>query len=215
MEDLRPQVIEWAQGVLLSHHDDGLIIDTETTGLGPTDQIVQIGVIDLAGNVLLDALVKPTIPIPPAATAVHHIGAEVVAHAAHWTTVYAVVSQLLSGAYVVTYNADYDRRMIGQTCDAHGLPHIQAKWDCAMLAYARYWGDYNDYYGSYRWQKLTQACEQQGVPVVGAHGAVGDCQMTLALIRKLAEARVEVEADPSYADDNRGLWERDPDEGDR
>lgn len=43
---------------------DLLIVDTETTGLENDAQIVEIAVVDLAGRVLLDSLVKPTIYIP-------------------------------------------------------------------------------------------------------------------------------------------------------
>ena len=233
MEDERPQVIEWAQGILNNHQGDAVIIDTETTGLGEEDQIVQIGIIDLAGNVLLDALIKPTIPIPPAAIAVHHIDDIAVARALPYTALHPAINRLLRNAYVITYNAVYDKRMLEQTQRAHGYgvaDNIQAKiWDCAMLAYARFWGDYNDYRGSYRWQKLTIACEQQGIQVVGAHGAVGDCRMTLALIKRLAEARVEAEDfvptppdeiecfedEAIIFEDGADQWAIDPDEGDR
>jgi len=68
-------------------------------------------------------------------------------------------------------------------------------------------GDWNDYRMSYAWQKLTLACQQQAIPVVGAHGAVGDCQMTLALIRKMAEARVEAEErGPNIFGDDADQW---------
>jgi len=85
--DDKVRSIQWAQ-TILAHKPDALIIDTETTGLDDQAQIVQIGVIDLAGNVLLDALVRPSIPIPPAAVAVHHIGDEAVMHALAWPALY-------------------------------------------------------------------------------------------------------------------------------
>ena len=55
-----------------------------------------------------------------------------------------------------------------------------------MEPYAHHWGEWSDYHGCYKWQRLTSACIQQGIEIEDAHSAIGDCRMTLALIRKLA-----------------------------
>ena len=43
-----------------------LYLDTETTGLGRSAEIVDICIVDDAGQVLVDTLVRPRFPIPPA-----------------------------------------------------------------------------------------------------------------------------------------------------
>lgn len=58
----------------------------------------------------------------------------------------------------------------------------------AMLQYGAFDGEWNDYYGNYRWYKLTEACRSMGVPVKDAHVASGDCLMTFQLIKKMAES---------------------------
>ena len=50
-----------------------VVLDTETTGLGSLDRVVEISCIDRDGNVLLDSLVNPGIAIPVASTAIHGI----------------------------------------------------------------------------------------------------------------------------------------------
>ena len=45
-----------------------VVLDTETTGLGPRDRVVEISCIDRDGNVLVDSLVNPGIAIPAAST---------------------------------------------------------------------------------------------------------------------------------------------------
>jgi DNA polymerase-3 subunit epsilon len=47
-----------------------------------------------------------------------------------------------------------------------------------MLKHAEWVGEWNDYHGSFRWQKL----------VGGDHSALGDCLATLETIRKMAES---------------------------
>ena len=64
-----------------------LFLDTETTGLHASDQIVEIAICDLGGNVLFDTLVKPTAPIPPEASAIHGIDDAMVASAPGWPEV--------------------------------------------------------------------------------------------------------------------------------
>ena len=52
---------------------NALILDTETTGLGDDAEVVELAVIDCAGAVLLDTLVRPSGPVPAEAAAIHGI----------------------------------------------------------------------------------------------------------------------------------------------
>jgi exodeoxyribonuclease X len=52
------------------------LIDLETTGTGPDDHVVEIAAVDFIGSdiqIVSSDLVRPPIPIPPEASAVHHI----------------------------------------------------------------------------------------------------------------------------------------------
>lgn len=177
------------------------VLDTETTGLDQRAEIVSIAIVDPNGQPLLNTLVKPTRPIPPDATRIHGITNEAVADAPSWAEVYVQVKQIISGHPLIIYNSEYDIALLHQsTFRAKVAPinwvNLPSDIACAMLAYAEYWGEWNDYYESYRWQKLAVACHQQGIEVVGAHGALADCLMTLALCRK-----VWGEKEPDHADD--------------
>lgn len=168
---------------------DFLVLDTETTALDHTGEVCQIAIIDSAGKVLLDTLVKPMRPIPASASRIHDIYDEDVKDAPGWIDIASQVKDILSNRNVIIYNADYDTRIIYQTAKAAKTfyPQHEINWHCAMLAYAEFWGDWNDYHGNYRWQSLVAACSQQGIEVVNAHNALADCQMTLALVRKMIE----------------------------
>lgn len=52
---------------------NALILDTETTGLDGDAEVVELAVIDCAGSVPLDTLVRPIGPIPVEAAAIHGI----------------------------------------------------------------------------------------------------------------------------------------------
>src|ERR671912_2505372 len=64
----------------MASHSDKLahfrIIDLETTGTTPKDAIVEIGAVDLIGREIIPIgsdLVRPPVPIPPQASAIHQI----------------------------------------------------------------------------------------------------------------------------------------------
>lgn len=161
------------------------VADTETTGLN-SGEIVQLALIDQTGKTLIDTLVKPTMPIPPDATRIHGITDEMASFGRQWYYVQQEMLDIVRGKNLIIYNAVYDRKMMHFSDEARGLPYIDyktlANFHCAMLAYAEFHGEWNDYRGSFRWQKLSDAARQQNLAVVDAHTALGDCLMTLGLI---------------------------------
>jgi len=173
------------------------ILDTETTGLDDQAEIVEISIIDQLGNVIFDSLVKPQKPIPAEATAIHGITNDMVATAPSWADIHDEVCRIVSCKPLVIYNADYDMRLMAQTAALYGLQPVTANAGvhCAMLAYAEFYGDWNDYKGSYRWQRLTAAAAQQGVVTDGqAHRALADVMMTLGVLQAMAQQQAGGEA---------------------
>ena len=181
----RQQARQWAQNLMNSRF---FVLDTETTGLGRQDEIVQIGIVDQDDNPVMDELIKPTIPIPFGASKVHGIYDSHVEDARNFKDIYTELSKLLAGQVVLAYNMKFDRRMLEQSGAKYGLPEIRANWEeCVMIQYAQYKGQRRKGWRSYKWHRLGNAIDQEGLEVKDAHNALGDARMTLALIRKMAE----------------------------
>lgn len=196
-----------------------LIMDTETTGLGEDAEIVEVTIIDTDGQVLLNTLVKPRSVIPASATAIHGITNEMVATAPSWPHVCRSLYDIISGRKVVIYNSDFDTRILDQTNDDWGITiHFKIErptFECAMLAYAEFYGQ-NSERGGYKWQKLTAAAEQQGVIIEGTpHRALSDCLTTLGVIKAMAAGGVRRASHGITAqkavDILNGLFQVDPD----
>jgi len=193
-EDDKRAAARWAYELM---HDPAgfVVLDTETTGLGDDAEACQIAVIDQAGTVLLDTLVRPTVPIGEGAIAVHGITNEMVASAPAFADVLPKLREVTRGRTLVIYNAEYDLRVLDHTSVQHeivtgeNLGIMVGPAQCAMLRYAAFHGEWSDYRGDYRWQKLADACAQQGVEVVDApaHSALGDCLRTLGVIKAMAD----------------------------
>ena len=148
-----------------------LFMDTETTGLGPFDHILEISIVDYNGIVLLDTLVKPKIKIPMDAYRIHGISDEMVVDAPEWKDVWEEAKEIFRGKYVGIYNADFDIRMMQQSHTVHDMI-----WDsnpirsfCIMKLFA----DFNPY-GRGKFQRLEQAGKQCGISIPNSHRARED-----------------------------------------
>ena len=165
-------------------------LDTETTGTGSNDSIVEIAVIEYDGSVLVDTLVKPVGKISPGAKAVHGITDEMLTGAPRWDTVWLEVEAAIANRTVGVYNADFDLRMMRQS---HGRNWLRwadpqgTEFFCIMKLYAQFYGQWNPRHGNYRWHSLDRAGEQSGIPLPNSHRAKDDTLLTRALLEFMAQ----------------------------
>lgn len=191
---------------------DPLFLDTETTGLSEHDEICEIAVIDIAGTVLLDTLVKPTIPIPPSATHIHMITNEMVSQAPTFLEIYPDLDKILRGRVVVVYNASFDQNMIWNSMGAHQINRDAVWWKDIkqedgswfsfwrdlMTPYSAFHGHYNSYRQDYRWQRLGAAGIQCDISLpANLHRAHADAETTRRILLHMAnvDRKAELEAE--------------------
>ncbi|HHL2561176.1 TPA: 3'-5' exonuclease [Yersinia enterocolitica] len=171
--------------------DNCLILDTETTGLGKDAEIIEISIIDCTGKILLDTLVKPLKAIPAEATAIHGITNDMVANAPTWKDIHHQFVALSNDHTLLIYNASFDSRLIFQTAAANNCQFSGKKYifdaECVMKTYAEYFGQWDQKRNKFKWQRLSNAAEQQDVVIDGTpHRALADCKTTLGVIRAMA-----------------------------
>lgn len=166
--------VAWARNLV--EQNDWVLLDTETTGIETSAEIVEIAIIDPQGKVLLNTRVRPSSEIEPGAFDTHGLDIEQLANAPTAKEIWADVQAIIEHKIVIAYNVAFDQRMLKQTAARYGLHYLFApKWECAMLQYAAYCGEWSDYFGDYKYQPLPNA----------GHSAAADCQATLALIRHI------------------------------
>lgn len=179
----RSSAIAWARAIV--SRNDTLFLDTETTGLGPRAEIVDLAIVALDGTVLVNQLVKPVRPIPIDAMLIHGITNDAVADAPSWPEVMAEVAPLLSGRTVVAYNSSFDRDMIAQCCGAAQLERPDVSWECAMRAYSAFRKDPTLRAGGYRWRPLHEAAESFGLSIP-THRALADALACHGVVTRMA-----------------------------
>lgn len=159
---------------------DPLFIDTETTGLDLQAAIVEIAILDRAGAVLLDTLVKPAMPIPAAATEIHGITDADVAGAPAWNTIGPQVAELLAGRLLIAHNGAFDERLLYQTSRSHGVTLPALRVECTMELLNGWAG---------RWLSLADAALMLGAGTFAApHRACADAEQCRQIVLVAARA---------------------------
>ena len=178
----RSRVSEMAKAKSWAHHlvqrDDWLVVDVETTGLGPNLEIVEVALVGSRGDTLLDAIVRPRMPPESGASRLHGLTADILRRASRFEEVYGILSDLLTGRTAVAYNAIFDRQAMNNTCCVAGLAPLSCTWECAMQRYEQWRGFH---------ASLTTACEVESIDTTAPrHRALPDAQLVWRLIRRMA-----------------------------
>lgn len=176
----RNEAIEWARKFI--QRTDWYIWDTETTGLGDTDEIIQIGIIDHNGNIVFETLLNPVKRrISAEAKEKHGLDLKKLNGAPTYGDIAPKLRDILHGKLVVGYNVKFEFKMLIQTA-AKYQPVVDYKFamECAMEAYSQFVGIWDEYHNDYKWQKLPGA----------THDAIGDCRVTLKIMKEMANAEL-------------------------
>ena len=154
-----------------------VFLDTETTGIRGRQEVLEIAIIDAEGKILVNSLVRPSYRKRwPDAQAIHGISPVNVVDAPTLDILMPSIINAVKGKNVVIYNARFDLKFLPEVKENAGAVY------CCMLRYAKFKGDWNEYYNDYRWHKLTVAARHIGYRFEGdAHRALADCQATRAV----------------------------------
>jgi len=168
---------------------DYTAVDLETTSIvAATAEIVEIAAVRVRDGAVVDtwsALVKPTVPIPPDASAVNGIADADVANAPPIAAVWPAFRAFLGTDVIVAHNGHhFDFFILKRTAKALGESFDRCLFDTLPLA--------RDLFPTSR--RLGDLARQLGVPTGQSHRALDDTLALASLLpaleaRKLARAR--------------------------
>lgn len=164
-----------------------VFLDTETTGLGADDEIIEISIIGKRGEILLDTLIKPVKSIPASSSKIHNITNWQVRNSPTWPEIYQNYRDVVKNKTVIIYNRKFDNRILRQTCGKYRLTTPRIKTICLMELYSLYEGVINRRTGEYKWFKLIDAIEGNNIATSGGfHRALGDVSASRKLLYFIA-----------------------------
>lgn len=121
-----------------------IFYDTETTGVrSEKDRIIEIAAYDPLNNLSFERLVNPKFPIPPEATAIHHITDEMVAEAPTFDVVAKELCEFCQGEVVlIAHNNDgFDYHFLKAEFERNGMVLPQWKFFDTLKWARRYRAD--------------------------------------------------------------------------
>ncbi|EID0160563.1 3'-5' exonuclease [Vibrio cholerae] len=165
-----------------------LVLDTETSGLSSVDQVIEIGICDLSGRVLMEQRIKPTVAISDGAFEKHGISLSDLSDSPSWPDVLEEVKATLSGRKVIIFNSGFDLAMLSQTCaafdlDSSWLETLDVK--CAMELCALAFGSTNRY-GSISLEDASYFAQAEWKGE--AHSAIADSIMTADILNNIYQS---------------------------
>ena len=183
--------------------DKCICIDTETTGLGENDVVVEIAAIRIkTGEVLVDTVVKPNWLTNPAAEKTHGITWEEQMSGGDFGVAIKNLNLKNNGSeFYTAFNLVFDERLIRQTAFRYfAEPEICAPFNkpdgtvCIMeLAnrhFAKDHAEWDNENSRFRRLSLAKCCEIAGIEFTGtAHRALADARAAADLVIAIAEGR--------------------------
>ena len=164
-----------------------IVIDTETTGLFPTDdELLQVSIIDSNGNTLYNSYIKPLIAEQwDNAQRINNISPEMVKDAPSIIEEMPKINAILTAAKtIIGYNTPFDLDFLKAW---GGIVPDNATIVDVMLDFAPIYGEWNEKYGDYKWQKLTTCAAHYGYDWsnTNAHNSLSDCLATLHCYKQM------------------------------
>jgi DNA polymerase III subunit epsilon len=167
-----------SSGALLAHLAGGadrvVVVDTETTGVFPTDRVVEVAAVtlDLHGRVVdeWDTLVDPQRDVGP--TFIHGVTASMLVGAPTFEQIAGDLAARLHGAVIAAHNLPFDARILAGEYRRLGV-QFAVVGGVDTLAATRC--------------KLAVACRQYRIPLEGAHAALVDARATARLLVAVAK----------------------------
>lgn len=162
-----------------------VVIDTETTGLFKNDRIIEIGCVVFKDGKMLEewsTLINPSRDLGP--THIHKITPSMVSLAPNFEEISNDLRRLINDRIIVCHNANFDIRMMKQEFSRLGVDIDFGNPFCTMLGARQILPQGMD--------NLIDASTFSGIPVEGAHSALGDARMTMSLFEYVSASEQEI-----------------------
>lgn len=167
-------------------------IDFETTGVDPkTCEPVEVALYHPQAS-YYSRLLKPSIPIPPETSAIHHITDEDVEEAQSWATIRNELAGVVRAAtgkqlpILVAHNAAYEKDILlrnPEGCD--DFPPVI--WICTYKCALRVWPDAPSHKNEVLRYWLRLGDDRGRLAKQNPHSALHDCKVTYAILTALLE----------------------------
>ena len=164
-----------------------VVFDVETTGLDcKNDEILQFSAINEKGEILLNTYIKPKHKTSwENAESINGISPEMVKNCKTIDELWEDIQKIfLSATELIAYNGSFDISFL-ENANIYFRENVYLS--DVMLDFTEIYGEWNEYYGNYKWQKLTTCASYYGYEFK-AHDSLEDVRATLYCYNKIKES---------------------------
>lgn len=162
-----------------------ICLDCETTGLdSEKDKIIEIAVVKFTMETTLgefESLIDPECAIPEESIAIHNITPDMLVGKPRISSVISQLLELIGNHTIVGHGVDFDISLVLKAAENAGIPHTLKKnpvLDTLRLARL---------YGESPTNSLEQLRKHFNIPHEGAHRAMNDVIVNIAVFKYLAK----------------------------
>lgn len=124
----------------LLNNDRVVFLDTETTGVNDEAEFCELAIANNKGEVLLDRMIKPSVPMTEGASQVSGITDEMLKNKPEYKEIHNDIKNVTDGKVIVGWNLDFDIRIIKQTSEKNG--EVIDLNDNTVIDLMKVFGDY-------------------------------------------------------------------------
>lgn len=163
------------------------VVDTETTGMEPTDEVIEFGVVSPVFH--FDQMFGASRPIPAEVSAIHHISNDDVAGLPLFRDHAPLIRDDLHRAGVrvlVAHNAAFDSKMMGEE-------FADFEWICTYKVALHLWNDAPNHKNETLCYHLGIGARGRKVRTGMAHSAYFDASQTAQILRAALAAGASID----------------------
>lgn len=186
--------ISWAQAILsMSITESVRFLEVDTTGLSEHDEIVRVTVVNLAGIVCDDILIKPSRPMSAEACIANGLTDADLQDAPNIIEMWDRICASVHGRYIIGYVQQFDMKKLTEAATRHQLAPITIIGDDLQRHATAYY--HKEYY-----LNLETLCERVGQPLASRTAvdrAKGQCAIVRAMAKGVMDVRPPKAAPPA------------------
>ena len=175
---------------------DTLILGLATTGEGKLDEIIEVCLVDLDGNILMDQLIRPTVTVSEQAYKINGISFNDLVDEPSYLSIYTELLELVEGKVVCIYNADIGARIIRQTSQKYNLEsplNYTEDIFCIMENYSEIKDEYDKDWSRKKYKSILEAAREENIEYDSERGTRARVEALIAyqLIQSISHKEQE------------------------
>lgn len=166
-----------------------VIMSTKSSGFSTKDELIELTIINKHNQILFNSLFNPKKELHYHIVSSCGITDSMVQKAPYFKDTYNQLKDILTDTLIISFNIDFDQRMIYQTAHNQGIKVEDVK---DMFKNVCSLSDLYKNINNEDIKRLDQICLKEKIPFKSTYRTLENCQMSLEVLKVLAKKRKDL-----------------------